>query len=191
MTDINYLKNKIEKELEIVEKIYSEHYTNKNKFISICNFDINNITIKDFKDYTRDELIYQYNQLSNEKMYKDLLSCNFLFYEPKIKYNNIDDLLNLTFNVIKQYQYVVGGFKIEDLEWTLVKDDEYIKLEDNQKAIMNTVEQQYFDDKETELFIDTLIKHIKKYNANENINIHYLFDNDIKREICFIFIIFE
>lgn len=191
MTDINYFKNKIEKELEIVEKLYSEHNTNKNKFISICNFDINNITIKDFKDYTRDELIYQYNQLSNEKMYKDLLSCSFLFYEPKIKYNNIDDLLNLTFNIIKQYQYVVGGFKIEDLEWQLVKDDEYIKLEDNQKAIMNTVEQQYFDDKETNLFIDTLTKHIKKYNANENIDIHYLFDNDIHKEICFIFIIFE
>ena len=55
--------------------------------------------------------------MSREQMIRDVLTYEFLFYEPDEKIemvNTIDDLLKICIEELKKSKGIVEGYKIED-----------------------------------------------------------------------------
>ena len=128
------------------------------------------------------------NIISLDQMTKDLLTFEFLFYEPTKKISDIYELMSLCKKKLKRYQYVVGGHFIEDIDWINCDKTYRIKLKDTQLGIYNTCELSKSYD-EHKSFLKTFVKHIKKYS--NNIHVNYKIIEDIKNEIAWIVLVLE
>jgi len=132
--------------------------------------------------------------LTAESVTKALLTYEFLNSVPVTQYDTIDDLISETHKILKKYQYKVGGYHIEDSEWFIQTNDtsnNRIKIKSNQTFLVNTISESNAYETEFKWFMNELITHIKKYNANPKIRIRHKVIDDYTFNIYWIVIIFE
>jgi hypothetical protein len=128
-----------------------------------------------------------------EKILKDILTYEFLFYEPKDseKVGTIDELINLSISELKKYQGIVGGFYIEDMEWLQCTSDIRFKIKPNQKIIYNTIETCGSTDRDNVLFLKDFVNHMKRFINNDKITMSNKIFDDENNEISWILLVFE
>lgn len=128
-----------------------------------------------------------------EKILKDVLTYEFLFYEPKEteKVGTIDELINLSMSELKKYQGIIGGFYIEDTEWLRCETDSRFKIKPNQKIIYNTIETSGSTERDNLLFLKNFVNHMKRFVNNDKIFMSYKIFDDKNNEISWILLVFE
>jgi len=128
-----------------------------------------------------------------EKVLKDVLTYEFLFYEPSDleKVNTIDELINISLLELKKYQGIVGGFYIEDVDWLLCTSESRFEPKSNQKLIYNSIEKHGCYDKDNVSFLRNFVNHMKKFISNDKITMNYKLLDDENNEICWILFVFE
>jgi hypothetical protein len=132
--------------------------------------------------------------LTTESITKALVTYDFLNSVPTTQYDTIDGLINETHKILEKYQYKVGGYHIEDNKWFVQTDEtanNRIKIKSNQTFLVNSISESNAYDTEFKWFMNELITHIKKYNANPEIRIRHKVIDDYTFDIYWIVIIFE
>jgi hypothetical protein len=127
---------------------------NKNLFNDVKNKKIDEIT-----QFSSSEDIKSVHNLisSDNKLLKQIYLYQFL--NPEIcetKIENIEQLIIFVENTLKKFQWIVGGYLIEDNNWMLErKTSKRFRINENDIIFVNTLD--YYDD-DTEIFMNNLIK---------------------------------
>jgi hypothetical protein len=118
-----------------------------------------------------------------EKLKKELLTYDLLNYNPSTKINNEDELIKFMQDTLAKYQYIVGGFDLEDDKWFYVDDTTTHRFRlENKKILYNTLEKQ---SSETEWFLLSIQTYMQKHT---DIKIHLKIKEDEKN--CIIWVLF-
>jgi hypothetical protein len=193
-TQTNSIKN-IKTELTAIKKLYS---IDKNKKDLFDEKFIEDDETTELANLIHDKLILlQDNEQTMKtilnKVYtkqhciKELLEYELLYYKPPVLINDIDTLILKTQEILKKFQWKIGGNQIEDLEWIKLENDNvYIKIE-NCKVLMNTIEIIYSKDSEFLLFMNNIVNYISKHT--ENITVDFQLKNAF--DICIVLITFQ
>lgn len=129
--------------------------------------------------------------LSPEKIEKECLTFDLLNYTSDNRGETIDDAMNICIDAIKKYQYKVGGYNIEDLEWILgEKTNNRFKVKDNQKILYNSVYKKNCD-RELIWFLDSILEYVRRHINGEKIRVKYSVFEDEKNCICWIILKFD
>ena len=185
--------NSIKDEIKEVKKIYSIDKNKKELFdekFEEPNTDIAQI-IHDKLILMEDndqEMKTVINKIYKKQfLIKTLLEYELLYYKPTTITDDVDKLIKKTQEILKKFQWKVGGTQIEDMDWVLMEsDDTFIKIE-NCKVLMNTIETMYSKDSEFLLFMNNIVDYISRHT--ENISVSFKLKNAF--DICFIFIVFQ
>jgi hypothetical protein len=181
--------------MENLEKVYSDFnskiilFEDKNKFDNTQNEQIIELISKNINNILTDKsMAKEFFDLifSHEKMAKECLTFNLLNYKPKKeeKISDINKFVKLCEETLKQYQYKIGGFSIEDEEWFLADSScKRFKVKENQKILYNSVSKKNYD-KELIWFLDSILNYMK--NFSDEIRISYDIFEDEKNCICWI-----
>ena len=135
-----------------------------------------------------DEMLNIYKKIvSKEKIFKELLLYQFLNQiESNNKLNNLEDISKLIVEKLNTYQWVVGGYQIEDKYWKKeIGNSTRFKISKDDILLSNTVS---FIDDDSEWFMKSLINYIKKFIDNDKISILYKFKEDEMVELTFVVI---
>jgi hypothetical protein len=125
---------------------------------------LNSLTIDDFNLL----LSLHRKTLTNDKIIRDLLNHELLYYEPKMKISNIDELILSINKLIKRYEYCLSYSIYEDSEWIIkYESDRKFKSNENQIMLLNTLKEEYINDSQTNEYLNNLVKNFRKY-VNEN-----------------------
>ena len=197
MTDIKHFEDSFNK--GNIKTAYLNDYLRQNVFIDtrqyntseeLANFIGNNLSNLQENDVL---LFNLYKKIiTQQKMYKDLLTYEFLYASPSKTINNIDTLIILVQDELKKYQGIIGAYYVEDNNWIICTKDCRFKLKETQKAIYNTICKRVAYDDDNKWFFEKLIIRIKKYLPdNSHIKIDYKIIDDEENEICWILIVFE
>ena len=181
--------------MDIIKQSYLEFskqinlYNNKNNYINtdsnikLIHDNINNICLDhDLAKQLIDKI------MTPEKIMKECLTFNLLNYTPdeENKVNTIDEIINISINTLKQCQYIVGGYNIEDIDWIICnKNNNRFKLNDNQKILYNSVHKKNCD-KELIWFLESVLNYVNKHNNNSEIKIKHDIFEDKNNSICWI-----
>lgn len=112
--------------------------------------------------------------LTNEKIIRDLLNHELIYFKPKNKISDKQELVNLIKKLIKRYEYCLCNSIYEDSDWIVkYESDRKFKSNENQIMILNTLKEEYVSDTQTEIYLNNLINNFKRY-VNEN-EIHMKF----------------
>ena len=180
-SDIKELKNKYDS-----YKNRSEKY-NKNLFNHLDQPAINIISNLG-ESSLKEDIKNGFNEISSdEKILKDIYL--YQFENPQVCENKLDDpndVLLLIINTIKKFQWVVGGYLIEDPEWLIEKkNSKRFKINENEMILSNTLN--YLDDA-TELFMENLIKYVNNFVDKDKIQIRFKIKDDELLDLTFIVI---
>jgi len=170
-----------------INNISKEVYDNENKYI--INDNITNIIHQTFEDNNKEELFNILKKiLPQQQIIKLLLEYEMLYYKPEEIINNIITLMNKAKKLLKRYQWKVGGFNIEDPEWTIInKSNNIFILNENDKVLMNTIDPSFSQDSEFLSFIFNITNLIQRYT--DKITIRFKIKE--YHELSWIFIIFS
>ena len=125
---------------------------------------------------------------NNNKLIKDALMYEFLHYEDN-KVTKLNDMYNLVTKSLKRYQNVVGGFCIEDMEWTVVdKTSERFVIDSRKHVLMNTTSLLNIYNQDLIWFLDNFIKYVKR-QVTKRLDIKYKIIVDDHNRICWILLI--
>lgn len=184
-----------------MQKSYIEKYLNHNTFNASYNYNKMSSPqeIAKFIRTNNTNLNMDDNLLFNifkkitpvSKIFKDLLTYEFLFYDPIEKIENIDNLIELTQRELKKYQGKIGGYYIEDDDWILCTSPLRFKIKNNQKILYNSIEKIACYDREQIWFLKKFVDHMKKFVKDCCVKIDYKIIDDENNEICWILLIFE
>jgi hypothetical protein len=182
--------------MDEIKKTYEDHYknifdcSNKNNFNnSEENINLVHLNLEKINDEKIARDIYL-NIITHEKIKKEILTFELLNYKPDYQIKTIDDLIELFNNIIKKYQYKVGGYNIEDSEWILCDSkNNRFKNKKNQKIIYNSIEKKNCDH-ELIWFLESILEHIQKYINPDLYKIKYSIIEDEKNCICWIIFCF-
>jgi hypothetical protein len=142
--------------------------------------------------YSNEDLLNLHKQIVPiEKIKRDILTYEFIYgVIDKICENELD-VLNLLISELNQYQWVVGGFNIEDKEWLECGENTRFKPHKLQHAIYNSLES-HNDDQELKWFLKTILRRISQTIKKETgIKIYYKIIEDTPHEISWVIIIVE
>jgi hypothetical protein len=167
---------------------------------TICNSDetlqnLTNLIYQNKNSILNDdhEIIYNiYKQIYPiNKLKRDILLFDFIHGKTNKICNHIDDTYALLLDELKIYQWIVGGYNIEDNEWLECNDNTRFKPQIHQKAIYNTIET-HLVDKDLKWFLLTIEKRINQsIEIESNIKVFYKIFDDNFREISWIVLIVE
>ena len=127
---------------------------------------------------------------------KELMIRDFFIYDlinytpPTPTIHTKEDLVALVGHTLAKYQYIAGGYNIEDCTWLHTASNHRFKLKDNHTLLYNTIERRLCDN-ELITFLDRIIAYAKRHIANTKLNIKYSIINDERNSICWISIIFR
>jgi hypothetical protein len=126
--------------------------------------------------------------MTPEKIIKECFTFDLLNFVPDTenKINTFDGIVEFAINTLKKYQYVVGGFNIEDSEWIVCgKNNNRFKVKENQKILYNSIYKKNCD-RELIWFLESILNYIKIHNNNNKIHIKYDIFEDKHNSICWI-----
>lgn len=144
----------------------------------------------DIKQKSKNELIEIYKQVvSTEKLYQDLLTYEFINVFPNFYVSNISEIKHLLLNELDRYQWTVGGFAIEDIEWTECNETLRFVQTPNQTILYNTIGPN--NRKDLDWFITTLVNRITSNVDNKIFKITHNIVDDTPNEITWLTITIE
>lgn len=180
-----------------LEKIYETFTSMKNEYNKQNNYNINDNNINDIHmnidNIFNDEKIAcdLFTKISShKKMIRDILTFDMLNYTPVNKLSDIEQIIILCKEILKKYQYKVGGFNIEDDEWILCKESNHrMKLKKNQSILYNSIEKKNCNE-ETIWFLESIMNYMNRSINNQLKKIKYSIVEDEKNCICWIIFCF-
>lgn len=146
---------------------------------------------------TNIEVVKSYHSkiMTDVHMIRDVLTYEFLFYNPKQKISIIEELLATTIQELNKYQGIVGGYKIEDNEWLLLKESNHrFKLKPSQIGIYNTMDRNDCFDEGQTWFFKKFASHMRRFicnDTNNGITFDYKLYDDESNDIGWILFICE
>lgn len=177
--DVEHLKF-----IELSDKTYNVNH-DATKIISKERNDI-------ISNYSDEQLLNLHKQIVPiEKIKRDILTYDFMHIMPNVICKTDTDIFNLLINELNQYQWIVGGFNIEDKEWLECTETTRFKPHKLQKAIYNSLES-HNDDQELKWFVKTILKRISCTISDDiGIKLYYKIIEDEPHEISWLIIIIE
>jgi hypothetical protein len=173
--------------------VYSQmsKYSDKNNYkqkdsLETTNYIHNNINInnKNENENLLNDIILKI--FTPEKIERELLTFDLLNYKSDKKKENIKDSINICSEALKKYQYIVGGYSIEDNEWILAdKNSHRFKVKENQIILYNSVNKKNCD-RELIWFLDSILDYTKRNIDEKKIKIKYNIFEDEKNCMCWI-----
>jgi len=181
----NELKNM--KQTYLFEKNKKEMFTNK--FIETTDTNIANIIHNNMHliQDNKKEMLTLLEKVYNEKyLIRELLEYELINYEPTEKIENVDQLIDKTKEILKRYQWKVGGTKIEDDNWIVLDDTSKQFVIENEKILMNTISPDDAIENDFLIFINRILILINKYTTKIEVTLKLKECYDL----CWILIIF-
>lgn len=186
------------KELEQIQKEYDNKVfrSTNDQYVSndmgIVNFVRTNF---DYLKNNEEELFRVYKQvIPIQRVFKELLTYEFLNFVPVQKCYTLDDLVNTTIEILKKFQGYVGGFMLEDNEWLICDSkSQRFNINENQIALVNTIEKKYLHlTGDIVWFIDNVRILVKQYiDTTNDLKIEYKIIDDNRHDICWVIFILE
>ena len=154
----------------MIEQIHSD-INNINKILTQ-----NKVELKNIKENNM-ELISKY--ITDNELHKLVVQHEFDNVKVDHQLSTIDEIIDLFKIVLHKYQGVIGGYNIEDPCWivNIFPDKSRFKLKENMAVIYNTLSVDNINDKETFVFCEKILEHIKKFTKN-NIKLKIIKDNN-------------
>lgn len=152
--------------------------------ISRSTYDENilNMNVEDLKNI--------YDKINTKQnIVKSILTYELLNYENDKKINDLSELIEIFRKTMERYQWIVGGYDIEDDEWILCNNISKFCLKPNQIALYNSTGENGYDNSELERFIKMIRNHMRKMTDKYDIN--YAIVEDKKYDIWWILYVFE
>lgn len=140
------------------------------------------------------ELIKTYHDkiMTNAQMIKDVLTYEFLFYDPEQKVSTTKDLFEIVKQEIHRYQSIVGGHKIEDNEWLdLEQSNKRFKLKPSQIGIYNSLNKDDCYDSDLRWFFKKFTNHVRKFIGSDKITFDYKLYEDEFNNIGWVLFVCE
>ncbi len=141
------------------------------------------------------DLLQEYHKqiISNTQMIKDVLTYEFLFYNPPDKIFNMNDLIDMAKKELVRYQGIIGGHKIEDNEWIDCNDSNRFKLKASQIAIYNTMNRNDSYDSDNIWFLKSFSRHMRRFISEDNylLEFYYKLYDDERNDISWILFVCE
>ncbi len=124
---------------------------------------------------------------SVKKILKDIYLFNISNPENcNEKMNDVDKIIKFIHESLKKFQWVVGGYLIEDYFWTTEKNkSKRFKINEKESILYNTLE--YYDD-ETEIFMDKFIDYINNFVDKSAVKVRYAIKEDELMDLKFVII---
>lgn len=187
------LQNKFKENFNISKNQYLEFREEMKKYNSnkySTEPDKNILTeIKNINDKSStDDMLNIYKKIvSKEKIFKELLLYQFLNQlDSDNKLNNLEDISKFIVETLTTYQWIIGGYQIEDKYWKKeIGNSSRFKISKDDILLSNTVS---FIDDDSEWFMKSLINYVKKFIDNDKISIVYKFKEDELVELTFVII---
>ena len=191
-TSMSELQNKLKTNVDLLKTRYNKHKEQIKKFnLDLHNNDsviLSKIALINETSST-DELLEIYkNIIPREKLLKELYIYEFLNQtEPSQKLTNTDDIVKLINKSLDKYQWIVGGYQIEDKYWKMeVDNSKEFKISKNDILLSNTLA---FPDDDSKWFMKSFITYIRKFIDNEKISVCFKFKEDELLELVFVLIV--
>lgn len=162
---------------------------NNNYYLNGDNNDIiNNVhNLTECEEKNMEELYENIkNIMTTEKIIKELLYFDLFYYKNgNTKISDIDGAVELCIKILKKFQYKVGGYEIEDIEW-IVGDSECKRflVGNNQRILYNSIHKKDYNNNLV-IFIRAILNYIENY-LNKNLDIKYYVYEDDKNSIYWI-----
>lgn len=188
-TFLHYLNDKIIRSIKnynMIENINKNNYVN-NENSSIIAKQIKQVLNSGFDDNFNTLLLLYKKIITHQKIVKELLNYEFLFYEPDNKNLSIEELLNVIKKIFDRYQLYLSGNLLDDTDWIIQRESsKRFKLKQNQIILVNSMDLKYIYDTQTINYLNNLIIHLYKYVNKEHISIKYKLCDDDDNDICWI-----
>jgi hypothetical protein len=188
------------KEIENNLAILENNYTKKNNIMTFYkdNYEYNNFETNEkhnlIEKIKNCNLTTDYNELLNifetivpvKRFFKEIKTFEFLFIEPTEKVNTPEKLLDIAKITLKKYQYLVGGYNIEDIEWNIITESNIFNIKNGEFLLVNTIDENKAYSKELLWFMEKITILLKKYVDNNKIKIKYQIIDDENNKICWL-----
>lgn len=133
-------------------------------------------------DYNkRRELLMKY--LTDTEVDTHLLKYELYNYSNKQDLTlSLDEFEEKALKLLDRYQWKAGGFKIEDSEFIVHKNNQKIyRVLSNELLFENTIDRTDLGDEETEYYLDNLMKQLN--NLSKNIEVEYRYKNSENKTV--------
>lgn len=134
-----------------------------------------------------------HNEIAHPSIYvKNILTYELLNYKPPnndiITTNQTSDLI---IKLLQRYQNIVGGFNIEDTQWTkhVIGSTRFAIRDENTIILSNTTTKEHLYSPDITTFVQNIVKHASNYVNGPTITYKIL--DDYKNEIYWICIIIK
>ncbi|ARF09808.1 hypothetical protein Indivirus_3_57 [Indivirus ILV1] len=145
---------------------------------------VNNVNNEDIA-----QLIYEnFDKLDSTGKKKLLMKClsdreidRYLLKYELSNYNikcneelTLNEFEKKAINVINRYHWKAGGYKIEDSEWIIHRENsKSYEVLANELVFENTIDRSDINDEETEFYMDQLIRHLNSLGTNIEVEYRY------------------
>ena len=171
----------------IKREIYCDNEFNI-KDVDTANFIRHNITNIKNDDILLFSLVKKIR--SKAEFIKDIIKYEFVYSNPDIQINNVNDFIIQTKKELNRYQGIIGGFNMEDNQWLDCVDGGRFKLKPGKNGIYNSIEKEACFDNDLKWFLKNFVEHMKKFIKSTEINISYKIVDDDDNELCWILFLF-
>jgi hypothetical protein len=163
-------------------------YENKDRFKNISD-EIVDIVHKNMNDIASDDS-YAFHILKkimpHEKVIKEILTYELLNYSPSKKVDSFDEFVKTAISSLHKFQYKVGGFSIEDIDWILNDESsQRFKVKKGENILYNSIENKYCD-KELLWFLESIVSYVQEFSDEYKIKFKLI--NDERYKIVWIII---
>lgn len=183
----------MKKTTEFYDKINSQIilFSNKNCYNNTNNKEIiksihDNLNAIENGDRLNQDILNKI--MTPEKLLKEYLIFDLLNYNPEEydKIKTLQNAINFGCEVFKKYQYKVGGYSIEDIDWILAdKNNQRFKVKDNQMILYNSVHKKNCD-RDLIWFFDSIQNYINRHVDKNKIKVKYSMFEDERNCFCWI-----
>jgi len=160
-----------ESKMKLIKNNYDVYKELPNKF--------NKNLFNKIKQETTNEIskITKTSSIEDIKLLKEIYLYQFLNPEHcEKKITNIIEMTDFIINTLKKFQWIVGGYLIEDINWLIESgNSKRFKINKNDVILTNTLN--YYDD-ETETFMENLIKYINNFVDKTSLTIQFKIKED-------------
>lgn len=172
---MDYKKQVLEKEEEIgkiikktnllylLDNNKNYNYSKYNKGTQEYKTELALYIANNFNKMDINEMKYIVLKCLSEQDYKRILLEYELLHQPS---NQQDEILTLDMfiekakKILNRYQSKGGGYKLEDIEWTIIKDD------DDCVYFENTIDSKLINDDELNIYFDKILERLNELSMN-------------------------
>jgi hypothetical protein len=166
-----------------LEKNYFVQENDINVNILMEREQIANKIRKNFDNLSKDELIKFSNICSSEKEHKSkLLAYELKYYREKTRSMTLDQFKDKAIKILTRYQSKAGGFKLEDLDWsiyTIDNSDEEHTIMENELLFENTMCKCDEDDSETNKYLTLIVDQLKSLSDDIEIELRFNYEDNL------------